>query len=425
MSNNGDDYEDDFDPVEGEALDNEPSGEDVGDEEWDSYDEQQDDENLGDEDQDIGEDAPPKKKSGLFNIVLIAVAVIAVGGFIFMQMGKNAPPAAPPAPIASNTAPTQAPETESAGMLGSPQELAKLQEEMAKHSVAQQQPEPTPVAPVPQPVTEPIAQASTPAPAAVAPSPVQPPTEVVDAKTPPMPTAMEAAPLPSPVVSEKPAIAVLDAPPVVVKTDDGITHMPKAQDIMLRSPAAPEVTPAPAPTPSGNADAAALNIRIDTLLTRIASLETEVNSLKDKNDQADQIDSLKSSVDTLEKKIDSLPSGGAAKASKKAAPAPETAPVDEDKKPAPQILGETDNSPLASPAAETVKRAVVTKAVRVSTSWILKGAQPGQAMVAKAGESDIRTVRIGDTLPGIGKITAIEYQAGRWSVMGTQGRINQ
>lgn len=426
MSNNGDDYEDDFDPVEGEALDDGESSDNAGDEEWDSYDEQQDDENLGDEDQDMGEDAPPKKKAGLFNIVLIAVAVIAVAGFIFMQMGKNVPPASAPAPVAENTAPPPAPE-ESAGMLGSPQELAKLQEEMTKHSVAQQQPASQPATPAPQ-TGEPVTAPANPAPVSLTPA-AQPPTEVVDAKTPPMPTAMETSPPPASPVADNSAIAVLDAPPVIVKTDDSTTHMPKVQDIMLKSPAAPEVTPAPAPTPSGNADAAALNIRIDTLLTRIASLEAEVNSLKSKNDPADQIDSLKASVDTLEKKIDSLPTGGTGKSSSKKAASHSTVPsefilVPEDSKPAPQILGATEDAQPVRPA-ETSKKALTSKPVNVTTSWILKGAQPGQAMVARAGESDSRTVKVGDSLTGVGRITAIEFQAGRWTVIGTQGRINQ
>ncbi len=57
--------------------------------------------------------------------------------------------------------------------------------------------------------------------------------------------------------------------------------------------------------------------------------------------------------------------------------------------------------------------------------WVLKSAQPNQAMVAKQGESDMVRISVGETLSGIGRITAIDMQNGQWIVQGTKGSITQ
>ena len=60
------------------------------------------------------------------------------------------------------------------------------------------------------------------------------------------------------------------------------------------------------------------------------------------------------------------------------------------------------------------------------SGWVLKGAKPGMAWVSQKGSSKIRTVTVGQSLPGIGKIKAIVKDSiGYWAVSGTQGRISQ
>jgi hypothetical protein len=60
------------------------------------------------------------------------------------------------------------------------------------------------------------------------------------------------------------------------------------------------------------------------------------------------------------------------------------------------------------------------------TEWVLRSAKPGMAWVSEKGSREMRTIAVGDTLAGIGKVTAITMDAqGRWSVNGTQGTINQ
>lgn len=60
------------------------------------------------------------------------------------------------------------------------------------------------------------------------------------------------------------------------------------------------------------------------------------------------------------------------------------------------------------------------------SSWVLKSAKPGIAWVSKKGESELRSLSIGETLPGIGRILSIAPNSnGRWTVVGTAGKIVQ
>lgn len=74
----------------------------------------------------------------------------------------------------------------------------------------------------------------------------------------------------------------------------------------------------------------------------------------------------------------------------------------------------------AKPAAKKAATAPARKA------WVLRSAKPGIAWVSEKGSNEMRTVSVGDTLSGIGKVTAITTDAqGRWVVNGTRGTINQ
>jgi len=60
-----------------------------------------------------------------------------------------------------------------------------------------------------------------------------------------------------------------------------------------------------------------------------------------------------------------------------------------------------------------------------SGGWELRAAQPGKAWVSKRGQRDIQSVELGQTLPGIGKVTEITNINGLWTVVGTTGSIKQ
>jgi intracellular multiplication protein IcmG len=46
-------------------------------------------------------------------------------------------------------------------------------------------------------------------------------------------------------------------------------------------------------------------------------------------------------------------------------------------------------------------------------------------MVSRAGENEMRNVTVGDTLPGVGRVTQIYQSPTGWIVQGTDGRILQ
>jgi intracellular multiplication protein IcmG len=46
-------------------------------------------------------------------------------------------------------------------------------------------------------------------------------------------------------------------------------------------------------------------------------------------------------------------------------------------------------------------------------------------MLAKQGSDETRSVSVGDTLPGIGRITSIAEVGGLWRVSGTSGHVSQ
>jgi hypothetical protein len=81
----------------------------------------------------------------------------------------------------------------------------------------------------------------------------------------------------------------------------------------------------------------------------------------------------------------------------------------------------------AAPATTTEKPVAAKRAAPArKIDWVLRSAKPGMAWVSEKGSTEMRTVSVGDTLAGIGKVTAIATDAqGRWVVNGTRGSINQ
>jgi intracellular multiplication protein IcmG len=395
-----DDFADDaLDSGEGEEAFSE------SEEEWDSYDESAE-----------GDTAQPaaKKKSNTFNIILIAVAVLGGVGFMAMKMGGGQAPATAPAVVAQNTnngtavppsiptpaaiPPASPPPAPTGGFLTNPDNMRALEQDIAKTYGE----------------TE-LVGGDNAAP------------QEVDQAAPPMPTAVEQATV-APVLPTA-DLATENAAPI---------RMPNAAEAMLKSaiqeknqaqenaaPTQPNVQTeaAPAVTAVLAQDAeqnAALVAKLDQVLSRLDQLEGDMRNLKTAQPAGD-VAALADSVAALEKKLSEQVAQTAkvsAKVSEQAV-APKPAPrheVTEAPAPKPQVLGSSAGNatpPLAPQASTAVPK------------WVLKGAQPGQAMVSKPGDSEMRSVVVGDSLPGIGTIRSIGYENGRWSVVGTQGRITQ
>jgi hypothetical protein len=60
-----------------------------------------------------------------------------------------------------------------------------------------------------------------------------------------------------------------------------------------------------------------------------------------------------------------------------------------------------------------------------STKWQLRSAQPGRAMLSPTGSNEMKSVTIGETVDGLGKITSINIEGGTWIVRGTQGFVTR
>jgi len=134
--------------------------------------------------------------------------------------------------------------------------------------------------------------------------------------------------------------------------------------------------------------------KLEQILQRLSRIESDMA----------QIGDLKKDLGALQKRIGAIENMPRSKA--------EIAPAEKN---------QTRDSALENRKTSVVKPALPSPAI----SWILKSAQPGQALVSKRGESDIVSIRIGDSLAGIGKITDISLQNGQWVVQGTSGKITQ
>jgi polyhydroxyalkanoate synthesis regulator phasin len=99
---------------------------------------------------------------------------------------------------------------------------------------------------------------------------------------------------------------------------------------------------------------------------------------------------------------------------------PKAAKVEEKKQAEPKKAAEPSKE--VSKPKEAAKPAAPARKI----DWVLRSAKPGTALVSERGSNEMRTVAVGDTLSGIGKVTAITTDSqGRWVVSGTRGSIKQ
>lgn len=404
-----DDFADDpLDSGEGEEAFSE------SEEEWDSYDESAE-----------GDTARPaaKKKPSMFNVILIAVAVLGGAGFMAIKMGGGKAPATAPVVVAQNNndgtalppaSPTPAaippaapPPAPTGGFLTNPDNMKAMEQDIAKtygETELVGGDNPTPAAP------QEVDQAAPPMPTAVEQATVAPVLPTADLAT------EGAAPIRMPNAAE----AMLKSA-IQEKNQAQENAVPAQPEVQAEAPpvamvAAPEMAMAPTQEAEQNA---ALVAKLDQVLSRLDQLEGDMRNLKTAQPAGD-VSALADSVAALEKKLSEQAVQTAkvsAKVSEQAAtPKPARHEVTEAPAPKPQVLGSSAGN--AAPAS-------APQATAAAPKWVLKGAQPGQAMVSKPGDSEMRSVVVGDNLPGIGTIRSIGYENGRWAVVGTQGRVTQ
>jgi TolA-binding protein len=154
---------------------------------------------------------------------------------------------------------------------------------------------------------------------------------------------------------------------------------------------------------------------------RIAGIEDRLNTLAASIEQnqamatgmqaiADQLTALNARLERLENASAAMPQ------QQMAVPAPAA--------PAPAI---TRSAPPPAPTAPVAaaEPAKPRKASAPRPKWSLRAVSNGVAYLAPAKGGDLRPVRVGETLPGLGTVTSIEQVNGNWVVRGSTGRVSQ
>ena len=96
-------------------------------------------------------------------------------------------------------------------------------------------------------------------------------------------------------------------------------------------------------------------------------------------------------------------------------------PVAPAAKPEPAKTVKTPSVKPAKPEAKTQPKQVKAAAAPVKANYILKSAMAGEAWIAAADHpQEMRKIRVGDTVPGLGRIKAIVSKDGAWVVVGSK-----
>jgi hypothetical protein len=375
----------------------EDAADDSVDSSWDEFDEDPAKEKAG-KSSDNTFSSQKKKKSFLqkyFNLIIVAVVLLGGGAYFFGMM--LFPPAGAPTPADAD--PQQA-------------EIAPVQDETLAQ-VDSSMPTgitelPSDSAPMPAPIESDnlavdVPAANTPSqdliplpvedlPADAAASNVPPVTDI--SEQPPennnQEAALTAGTNPAQPLAPVPVEPVLDAAPPapVVVAGDNIAADGNAPQVPMAADIAREYEEKIAAAEKQFADEKkSLEDKISGANKKITELEEKIESLNRKLEEESKKTVIESSGNDLPVSRE-VPS-------KKQTPSP--APVLKSKPPADQT-----NS---------------------SARWELRSAQSGRAVLAPRGSNDLVTVGVGDVLPGIGRITAIDMIGGQWVVQGTQARL--
>ena len=88
--------------------------------------------------------------------------------------------------------------------------------------------------------------------------------------------------------------------------------------------------------------------------------------------------------------------------------------------------------PVKAPAVSTPKKVKSSLKPRPRTvrkpfkiQWVLRSAQPEKATVSRKNSNDLKTIQVGSSLSGVGRIQSISQVNGLWVVKGTNGQIKQ
>lgn len=392
---------DDNDPKQNEPLDVEDfdmedldEDDSLGDDSWNEFDDADEPAKAGEKSKTAGQRTFVQK---YFKLIVAGIVVVFGGLLMLGLMGGSSEPQPPaPAPETAGQAPDVVELPPNADMPPMPAPINTIPEEAAAP-----QEQPPEAAPAPPSVPE-AAQTGQ------------------DVLTPlPEEKTEEEAALPEFDFSELPKVSGDEGQPMAPETEETAASHESVQ-------AAPEMAaPGESESLAGNSEDMAAQLVPEesgetpavpapvVVATPDAETTRRIESLEQGIENTNrQIDDLVKSISSLEDKIETL-----ADKQEQAAKAP----------PAPAAEAETPKPAPARAATPRPKKPAKTpaKAAAKATSWILRAAQPGRAVVASKGSNDLKTVEVGDTLAGIGRIVSVSMENGRWVVRGTQGALSQ
>jgi len=88
------------------------------------------------------------------------------------------------------------------------------------------------------------------------------------------------------------------------------------------------------------------------------------------------------------------------------------------------ISRQTTKKPQKHKTKKTYATSEAVSQKSKANKWVLRAATPDAAWVSQGADSaELRQVRVGDTLPGIGKVRSIQQTDDRWIIMGSKGSI--
>jgi flagellar motility protein MotE (MotC chaperone) len=88
-----------------------------------------------------------------------------------------------------------------------------------------------------------------------------------------------------------------------------------------------------------------------------------------------------------------------------------------------QTTARVEEKPAATPTP--VKKVEPAPASQNAPEWVLRSAQPGQAVLADRKTGNVIKVEIGQTIKGLGKISSIGLVNGVWTVQGSTGTVRR
>lgn len=390
---------------------------------------------------DSGSSAAPAARggSGLAKLIpFVAIGLAAAGGAGYFYMNHMAPKAV--APVGGEViaaAPTAAPET----MVDPSAEVMPTEEtdtavaaapELATPETPQAEaiPAETPTdEPAPVELTQDSAATAEVIPAEPEASPVaadpvvaetaEPLVAATDAPVVTDATPLDVAPVEAAPVAEAAAVAAPEAvaeAPVI----ESVTETPEAPQAAEQEPAlealtAPAPVSAPVAAPAVAEASGDVTMRLSVVEHQMSDVAKAVDALVAKQagqssaDLATQVTALEAQVKALQSELRDLRS-------------------------APRTVGKTEakvepksDVTVVAPKAEKSERAAkpAVAPAPAKSNWVLRAAQAGEAWVSRGAQGSLQSVKVGDSLPGIGRVTAISQRDGVWVVVGTNGSLRQ